>query len=87
MSKRVACCVPFCRCTVPDRGQDEVICGKHWRLADRSLTRRYKALWRWIERNKDGSPSSDRRLVRRWHTAARAWARIKRQAIERAMGI
>lgn len=87
-SGRIACQVPFCRRTAPDRGQTEVICGRHWRTADKALTRRYKALYRWIERNKDNqAPEALPILRRRWYAAERAWKRIKQQAIERAMGI
>lgn len=50
---RIACCVPFCRCTVPkDRhpGATEVICAKHWRLVPRALKARKRQCNRRIDK-------------------------------------
>lgn len=83
-SERIPCCIPYCRRTMRDVGQDEVICGKHFRLADKSLIRRYRALSRWLLKwNGSGDPKFDRRF----ETYTRGWSRIKQQVIERAMGI
>lgn len=91
---RVACEVPFCRRTAKASGQDgqQVICGTHWRLADKRLTKRYRRLQKAITRALDrmGSPSSPDegvRLRRHWTFLEKLWERIKTQAIERAVGI
>lgn len=73
---RTGCVVPFCRRT-STLFPSEWICGDHWRLVDRSLkmfrTKRLKA----AQRNR-----------KRWERLERAtWRRMKRQAIERALGL
>lgn len=79
---RVACCVPGCGRTFKRQGDwtdEELMCGRHYRLADRTLrlrARRIRKLGRklrWPERLVDLE----------W----RMWSRIKRQANERALGI
>lgn len=90
---RRACCVPFCRRTAPlDPEVTEIICGAHWRLADRGLTRRYK---RWQRRTaqlmecdpETYSPSDRLRIVRMVRICDRLWCRIRHQSIDRAMGL
>lgn len=86
---RVACCVPFC-----GRGSTrwplpyELLCGRHYRLADLSVRRartnakrRLVKLGEW-EAGPDGGPISDR--ARRLDDLF--WGKIKRQAITRAAG-
>lgn len=77
MGPRLLCCVPFCTHTRGDRKGDPIvegmewICGQHWKLTSVSWRRRY-ALFR-------------RR--KRFDLAARMWARLRSQAVERAAGI
>jgi hypothetical protein len=69
-NSRLHCCVPFCaRTTVPKNGWDEWLCQKHWPGADHKL----RALKLRAEK-----------FNRQW-LYQRAWARCKRQAIERAL--
>jgi hypothetical protein len=91
---RIPCCVPFCRRTARDEGikGQEVICGKHWRLADRTLTRRYKRLQRRCDNlmaiePEQYSEAERQRVVRLFQIVRRMWERIKHQSIERAVGI
>lgn len=58
-SRRVTCCVPFCRCTKGDLATDplpadltgyEIICAKHWRHVPRSRKARRRQLDRRVER-------------------------------------
>jgi hypothetical protein len=95
---RIRCCVPFCRRSAPSErhpGCQEIICGKHWRLASKALRRRRsRILRRYRARFGDraawtfpaGSP--DRiEAVRLARLDDRLWERCKAQAIERAAGI
>ncbi|HWF01596.1 MAG TPA: hypothetical protein VG248_17470 [Caulobacteraceae bacterium] len=69
---RIPCSIPFCRrgTTIYEPGY-EIICGKHWRLADRALRRLHSRAVR-LGRNR---------------LAHLLWARrIKPQIIERAAG-
>ena len=91
---RIPCCVPFCRRTAKDDGTEghEIICGRHWRLADRTLTRRYKrlqkAVYRLMETPPEALTDAEReRVLRHFEFSRRTWHRIKQQAIERAAGI
>lgn len=80
MTGRIRCCVPGCGRTFKREGdEEEVVCGKHWRLADARLRRVITMV---------------RRKARRlgWsHALActhdRLWYKCRDQAIERAMGI
>lgn len=91
---RIACEVPFCRRTAKDDGAEgqQIICGKHWRLADRSLTRRYR---KWQRRADDlmslpperYTAADQQKVVRVFNLVRKMWDRIRRQAIERAVGI
>lgn len=81
--ERICCCVPFCRRTFKnDKGYGWIICGKHWRLADKSLRRRRTKLLRRYKKEMD-------RAKRRRLVGMILWLdeRGKRQAIERALGI
>ena len=72
MADRLPCCVPFCRRTTKDnRGFNEWLCSKHYGLVDQKL----KAL--------------RRRALRRgrYELDELIWRRLKRQAIERAVGL
>ncbi len=69
---RLQCCVPFCRRTTGDpRFSGEWLCSKHWPLTSRAWRRRFFLF---------------RRRGRR-DLEARMWERLKRQAIERAVGL
>jgi hypothetical protein len=77
---RIACCVPGCRRTYKRDGTaSEIICGKHWRLADKSLRRRSLRI-RNLGRKLDWP---ERILDIEW----RIWDRVKTLAFERALGI
>lgn len=78
MPDRIGCCVPFCRRTRANPGFTEWICGKHWAVIPKVRRRVYgrlKGRWRRFGDPKDRSRS--------W----RIWDRLKRQAIELAVGI
>lgn len=94
---RIPCIVPYCRCTADARkfsADTEIICAKHWRLVPaetkaryRTVKRRAAKIWKLI---------NDPRVVRKPGGAVyyqaqdavqKCWARIKREAIERAAGI
>lgn len=83
--ERRPCEVPFCRRT-STRWPDEWLCCDHWRLVDRSLklyrTRRLKQLRQRAEQTLEWKDWM--RLRRASHLI---WRRMKRQAIERALGI
>lgn len=79
MTGRMRCCVPGCGRTFKDEGHSEIICGKHWRLADRRLRQLMTRV---------------RRKARRIGWTAqltaldnRLWSKARDQAIERAMGL
>ena len=65
------CIVPFCTRTTGANHHEEWICPGHWRLTDSQLRRRFFLF------NRRNRPD----------LAARMWERLKKQAIERAMGI
>lgn len=69
--ERVPCCVPGCRRSHKPASFPEYICATHWPLTDRKLRR---VMFR-------------ARRQRDWETAARAWRKLKRQAIEAAAGL
>lgn len=78
MTDRISCCVPFCRRTRANPGFTEWICGKHWTSLPKDRRRVYgrlKGRWR-----RFGGPEAQDR-------ANRVWDRLKRQAIELAVGI
>lgn len=75
---RIRCEVPFCRRTRGDRKGDiitettEWVCGPHWTAVPKTMRRAYS------------------RARRRNHNPAvlsRLWTRVKREAIERAVGV
>lgn len=100
---RIPCVVPFCRRTakrLPDDGPDaEIICGKHYRLADQrlrkaaSLARRRGK--RFYEKYKAAHETGQIEVAdelylqceRHYRIHNRLWRRIKSQAIEAAAGI
>lgn len=79
MRGRQRCCVPGCGRTYKDEGHSEIICGKHWRMADAAL-RQLLARVRRRARHR-GWTSSRVRLDNR------IWERARDQAIGRAMGL
>lgn len=93
---RIPCCVPFCRRTAKDEGAEgqEVICGKHWRLADKVLTQQYRKLFRQVGRDMDAHPDlyalpchERKRIIADYKRCDGLWRQIKTQAIERAVGL
>lgn len=75
---RITCCVPYCRRTYRnDEGFAEWICGDHWRAVPKDQRRAWARLRR---RRRRGMPMAPER-------GARLWARLKRAAIEAALGI
>lgn len=80
--RRVCCVVPGCMRTAPYGAHDhasEVLCGPHYRLADQHLRR----LRSRIKRRARHYGLTQARALADWAL----WNRIKRQSIERAMGI
>jgi hypothetical protein len=78
VNERIACYIPFCRHTRKNPGFSEWICGDHWRMVPKDRRRAYgrlKRVWRRFHHEADG--------IR----ADRIWSRLKRQAIETAVGI
>lgn len=95
---RIPCCVPFCRRTAArDRfpNCDEIICGKHWRMAPASWRRRQARLGRMYRRRYGGrgywefpGGSSDRLACLKLANMCNAmWNRCKKAAIEAAGGL
>lgn len=93
MTERIRCVVPFCRRTMKADGQaTEHICGRHWRHADREDRRRYQKLRRWalplIELPPEKySPAMRGEIAATIRELNGLWEGLKRQAIERAVGI
>jgi len=96
--RRIPCCVPFCRRTFKaetDDPEEEVICGKHWRLAPKDKRRLRATLRRRYTRNFGDNPywiyppgSPQRILAVRLGTLIhKLWIRCKAAAIERAGGL
>jgi len=100
---RIPCVVPFCRRTakrLPEDTDDvEIICGKHYRLADARLRRNKTLALRRANRAyekclslKKTDPFADLMVEqgkyrRLYWLHNRIWDLIKIQAIERAVGI
>lgn len=98
MTDRIACCVPFCRRTAPrDKFPNcsEIICGKHGRMASRTVRLRYRKLFRRYRKNLGGMQywehpaGSPLRLegVKLACILDKLWDRYKQGAIEAAAGI
>ena len=80
MTGRLRCSVPGCGRTFKvEEGVDEVVCGKHWRLADLRLRRLVTKV-----RRKARKLGWSDALLRLDH---KLWNRGREQAIERAMGL
>lgn len=95
---RIKCVVPFCKRTADSakfEGCSEIICGKHARMASRTLRLRYRKLSRRYRKNLGGMdwwkhpPGSPLRLegVKLARILDKLWERYKRNAIERAVGL
>lgn len=89
MAERIRCCVPYCRRTFKRSAdhddETETMCGKHYRLADPLLRAKRSTInrRRTAALNRMNWPLVDR-LTR---ISNFMWRKIKRQAIERALGI
>lgn len=80
MTERLPCLVPGCKCTLaPAPGDNEGICIKHWKLADRG--------WRMLYNKRRRLLRADPTNAKHLNSCQRIWWRLKRQAIERAVGI
>lgn len=95
---RIPCAIPFCRRTADAEkfeGCEEIICGKHWRMAPASWRRRRTRLLRTYRRRFgdrgywEYPPGSPLRIdaVRLDRLINSLWTRCKRVAIETAAGI
>ena len=75
---RIACAIPFCRRTAPAEKfpDDEIICGKCWRMADPALRRGNRELYRIV------APTAAQQ-AEFWSS----WDRIKAQITEARGGI
>jgi hypothetical protein len=97
MTDRLRCCVPFCRRTTKPGG--EWICGVHWPMVSKRTKRRKVVHARFVRREVRRNPKvreywklppgSKARIkaVVMWRLSDAIWARCKREAIERAMGL
>lgn len=82
---RIPCVVPFCRRTADEKklvGCSEIICGKHARMAPRTLRLRYRKLQRRYRKNLGGLEG-----VKLARILDKLWERYKRAAIEAAAGL
>lgn len=97
MSDRLKCCVPFCRRTADAakfKGCNEIICGKHGRMAP-TLRLRYRKMFRRYRKNLGGleywdhPAGSPLRIegVRLARILDKLWERYRRAVIERAAGL
>lgn len=89
---RLACLVPFCRCTRgqrkgerPIKAGEQWICGKHWRLVPVEMKRRRRELLRRWRKVTIGNRGKAEYLARVAYW--RQWEAIKVMAIEVAAGI
>jgi hypothetical protein len=92
---RVCCCVPFCRRTTGKLPEGfEWICPTHWRTIPQKRRRAYRRVWRLWHGGAEhvgmtiaeilAHPKWGKRAIHR-AAADRLWARVKREAIERAL--
>lgn len=86
---RVNCCVPFCR-----RGSTkwpvpyELLCGDHYRMSDKGLRAKRARVRRKLARLGELDAAASKSLSpRASRIDALFWTKIKRQAIERSLGI
>lgn len=79
MTDRISCCVPYCkRSHAPREGLDQWICHKHWSSTERFARKVYThRKWKF---ERDGDPAYLPKVYAMWEV-------IKKQAIERAVGI
>lgn len=97
MAERIRCCVPFCRRTADGEKfkGEEIICGKHWRMASATLRHRRSRLSRRYKRhfgdnNPWDYPAGSKQRLESYRLARliyRLWHRCKASAIEAAGGI
>lgn len=87
---RKPCIVPFCACSVahmPHLGS-EVICPKHWRLIPRADRRAYNDKKRAVVAKMcSESAAASAELFKEVTEVNRLWNKLKRQVIEKAVGI
>lgn len=91
MADRCHCLVPYCRRTTGKLDADDPwICGQHWKLVPRWMKRRRTRLYR-LWKKAGGSDTSWPEQPPKARKALRLywawWAKIKKTAIERAVGI
>jgi hypothetical protein len=89
--KRICCCVPGCKRSTARFESGEIICAKHYRLVDKKLKKLRARIRARDRRNHQPGRIITAlialRILRAEQTDAMIWERIKKQAIERAMGI
>ena len=86
---RVFCSVPGCKRSRARRGRaskyEEFLCADHWRLVPKRMRRVLFRIHRKL--NSMVMSENDGELIRIFTREYRIWRRIKREAIEVAMGI
>jgi len=84
---RIRCCVPFCERMVKRHvSETEAICSHHWRAIPTKYRMAYHRSYRWCDGEpyrRKGPPAKRFSVV----ACLRLWERMKKLAIERAMGI
>jgi hypothetical protein len=99
-SDRLPCCVPFCRRTISrEKGYEQWVCGKHWRLVSYEARWAYSRAKRRAKRILRGRPEyasywtlppgsmRRRAAVRMWRRLDLKWMRCVNDAIESAGGL
>lgn len=84
-AERIVCSIPFCgrtaaRAKFPQC--EEIICGKHYRMASRTWRARRSRLVRFMRRSLDLDKTQHA-----WRLEDELWRRIKKQIIERVVGL
>ena len=98
MTDRIRCCVPYCGRTAAREkfpNCEEIICGKHWRMAPKRLRLRKRTIERYYRRHFGDQAywqfpaGSARRLkaVQAHRLNNLMWERCKRAAIDVALGL
>ena len=94
MTGRVRCCAPFCGRTFKDEGYNEMMCGKHWRMAGKKTRRLHKHILKRLKPFGTEFPNPtifNPEEISFYYLLVkvenRVWERIKREAFEAAGGI
>jgi hypothetical protein len=73
---RVRCCVPFCARSRKPEAYAEFICSVHWPMTDKKTRSLFFRARRAIKKGRDLQ-----------YLEGKLWEKLKRQAIERAVGL